>query len=140
MNGLNNRSENRLRYSWPVWFAENFDDMLAQGQMVDVSSKGAAFTCYADKCPHPGQHITTRFSVPRHHSSDPFDLESFVRSGHICRVEDDGPHVKRIAIQFSEPLPFNPGDPEKIDISLAEKTRESIQAISAIDELEAMRI
>ena len=26
MNGFNNRSESRLRYSWPVWFAENFDD------------------------------------------------------------------------------------------------------------------
>ncbi len=140
MNGMNNRSETRLRYSWPVWFAENFDDMLSQGQMVDVSSKGAAFTCYSDKCPHQGQQITARFSVPRHHSSDPFDLENFVRSGHICRIEDEGPFVKRIAVQFAEPLPFNPGEPEKINTSLAEKTKETINAISAIEKLEAMSI
>jgi hypothetical protein len=140
MNGFNNRSENRLRYSWPVWFAENFDDMLSQGQMVDVSSKGAAFTCYADKCPQHGQKITARFSVPKHHSSDPFDLESFVRSGHICRIEDTGPFVKRIAIQFAEPLPYNPADSQKIDTSLAAKTKEAIEAISAVEELEAMSI
>ena len=58
------RSEQRLRYYWPIWFAENFDGTLTQGQMVDVSSKGAAFTCYADNdCPYPGQHMMTRFSI-----------------------------------------------------------------------------
>ena len=46
------RTEQRLRYYWPIWFAENFDDTLSQGQMVDVSSRGAAFTCYShDGCP-----------------------------------------------------------------------------------------
>lgn len=140
MNGMNNRSENRLRYSWPVWFAENFDDVLSQGQMVDVSSKGAAFTCYADKCPQHGQQITARFSVPRHHSSDPFELENFVRTAHICRIEDEGPYVKRIAVQFAEPLPFNPGDPQKNDVTLAEKTKEAIEAISAVKEIEAISI
>ncbi|MBW8015391.1 MAG: hypothetical protein FVQ82_04330 [Planctomycetes bacterium] len=134
MNGLNNRSENRLRYSWPVWFAENFDDMLSQGQMVDVSSKGAAFTCYADKCPRHGQRITARFSVPRHHSSDPFEMENFVKTGHICRIEDDGPYVKRIAIQFAEPLPYNPADSEKIELTLDEEVDDAMVA------LEAMRI
>ncbi len=49
--GMERRREARLQYSWPVWFAEDFDDILTQGQMVDVSSGGAAFTCYADKCP-----------------------------------------------------------------------------------------
>jgi len=132
MNGFNNRSENRLRYNWPVWFAENFDDILAQGQMVDVSSKGAAFTCYADKCPRYGQNITARFSVPKHHSSDPFDMENFVRSGHICRVEDDGPYVKRIAIQFAEPLPFNPADPEKIKLTDNEEVDEVMEALEEL--------
>jgi len=132
MNGINNRSENRLRYSWPVWFAENFDDMLSQGQMVDVSSKGAAFTCYADKCPQYGQNITARFSVPRHHASDPFDMENFVRRGHICRIDDEGPYVKRIAVQFSEPLPFNPADPEKIEAKLEQEVDDAIEALEAM--------
>lgn len=104
------RMEDRLRYSWPVWFAENFNDVLAQGQMVDVSSGGAAFTCYADKCPTAGDSITTRFSVPRHDASDPFDLENFIRQGHICRVDELSPFVRKVAVQFAEPLPFKPAD------------------------------
>ena len=69
------RTEQRLRYYWPVWFAENPDHHLTQGQMVDVSSRGAAFTCYADQeCPHIGQHITTRFSVPRYGCDESFDI------------------------------------------------------------------
>jgi hypothetical protein len=132
MNGFNNRSENRLRYSWPVWFAENFDDMLSQGQMVDVSSKGAAFTCYADKCPQHGQKITARFSVPRNHSTDPFELENFVRTGQICRIDDDGPYVKRIAVQFAEPLPFNPADPVKNDLTIEEEVDDAMEALEAM--------
>lgn len=132
MNGFNNRTESRLRYSWPVWFAENFDEMLSQGQMVDVSSKGAAFTCYADKCPTNGQNITARFSVPRHHSTDPFDMENFVKTGHICRIEDEGPHVKRIAVQFAEPLPFNPAEPAKMEITLDEEVDDAMEALEAM--------
>lgn len=104
------RIEKRLRYSWPVWFAENFNDILTQGQMVDISSGGAAFTCYADKCPWPGQHITARFSVPRHDTGESFDLENFIRDGHICRIDEISPYVRRVAIQFADPLPFKPGE------------------------------
>jgi len=111
MSGLtNNRRENRLRYNWPVWFAENYDDILSQGQMVDICSNGAAFTCYADKCPYDGQSITARFSVPKHGSNDPFDLENFIRTGQICRIDEVGPYLKRVAFQFAEPLPFKPGE------------------------------
>jgi hypothetical protein len=105
------RTEKRLRYYWPIWFAENFDESLAQGQMVDLSSRGAAFTCYADDtCPHPGQHITTRFSVPSYGSNGSFDMANFTRSGHICRVENVNRFLRRIAVQFAEPLPFKPGE------------------------------
>jgi hypothetical protein len=105
------RTEQRLRYYWPIWFAENFDDTLAQGQMVDISSRGAAFTCYADNdCPYPGQHITARFSVPHYGPDDSFDMESFTRSAHVCRVEDVNSYLRRIAVQFAEPLPFKPGE------------------------------
>jgi hypothetical protein len=103
------RSETRLRYNWPVWFAENFNEMLIQGQMVDVSSGGAAFTCYADKCPFPGQALTARFSVPRYGDDDSFNMHNFIRSGHVCRVEQVSPFVRRVAVQFAQPLPFKPG-------------------------------
>ena len=105
------RTEQRLRYHWPVWFAEDFEDTLSQGQMVDVSSKGAAFTCHADEsCPYPGQQVNTRFSIPRFGSEDSFDMASFTRSGRVCRVDELNIFLRRIAIQFSEALPFKPGE------------------------------
>jgi len=105
------RREQRLYYQWPIWFAEDFNNILSQGQMVDISSNGAAFTCHADdSCPYPGERITTRFSVPRFGSDDSFDMANFTRSGHICRVEEVNSFVRRVAIQFAEPLPFKPGE------------------------------
>ena len=104
------RAEKRLRYNWPIWFAQDFDDILTQGQMVDVSSRGAAFTCYADRCPWPGEHITTRFSVPKYGDEDSFDMENFIRHGRICRIDELSPYVRRVAVQFADPLPFQPGE------------------------------
>ena len=105
------RTEQRLRYYWPIWFAENFDRTLLQGQMVDISSRAAAFTCYADDgCPYLGQQITARFSVPRYGPDDSFDMENFTRSGHVCRVDDVNNYLRRVAVQFAEPLPFKPGE------------------------------
>lgn len=104
------RREQRLRYCWPVWFAEDFEEALTQGQMVDVSSEGAAFTCYADhNCPYPDQQVTARFSVPRFNGDDSFDMASFTRIGRVCRVDNVDDHLRRVAMQFAEPLPFKPG-------------------------------
>lgn len=108
---IERRAEKRLRYYWPIWFAENFDEALCQGQMVDISSRGAAFTCYADdSCPYPGQHITARFSVPRYGPDGSFDMEGFTCSGNVCRVQDVNHYLRRIAVQFAEHLPFKPGE------------------------------
>ena len=105
------RREQRLRYHWPIWFAEDFNDTLSQGQMVDISSAGAAFTCHADEdCPYPGQHLTARFSVPRFGDGEDFDMVSFTCPGHICRVDNVNSLLRRVAIQFAEPLPFKPGE------------------------------
>jgi len=105
------RKEQRLHYHWPIWFAEDFGEVLSQGQMVDISSGGAAFTCTADEnCPYPSQQITARFSVPRFGPADSFDMASFTRSGHICRVDDVSKFLRRVAVQFAEPLSFKPGE------------------------------
>jgi hypothetical protein len=105
------RREQRLRYRWPVWFAEDFKGVLTQGQMVDVNSTGAAFTCNtAENYIFPGQKITTRFSIPRFCDEESFDMASFVRTGSIKRVEEVNPFTRRIAVEFAEPLPFRPGE------------------------------
>jgi hypothetical protein len=105
------RTEQRLRYQWPIWFAENTNSKQEQGQMVDISSKSAAFTCYADSnYRYPGQHIIARFSVPRCGPDDSFDMENFIRWGKICRVEKINPFMHRIAVCFHDPLSFKPGE------------------------------
>jgi len=59
------RTERRLRYHWPIWFAEDFGGTLMHGQLIDVSSSAAALTCKDDeKCPYSGQNLTVRFSIP----------------------------------------------------------------------------
>lgn len=121
------RKERRLRYQWPIWFAEDFDEILAQGQMVDVSSEGAAFTCYADEsCPYPGQQVTARFSVPWFEVDDSFGMASFTRRGHVCRVEDVNNYLRRVAMQFAEPLPFKPGEQTESELD----TRERLKAVT----------
>lgn len=107
------RGEKRLNYHWPVWFAEDFNDVLSQGQMIDLSSGGAAFTCYSDAGVYEGQYITTRFSVPHYGEDDSFDLENCIRSGFVCRVQDINPYMRKIALQFAEPLSFRPGEQER---------------------------
>ena len=122
------RAEQRLRYYWPIWYAENIDHALLQGQMIDVCSKAAAFTCYTyDGCPYPGQHITARFSVPRYGPDDSFDMANFTRWGYVCRVDNVNSFIRRVAVQFGEPLPFKPGEQAGSE-SEADKTLEPAMA------------
>ena len=118
---IERREEQRLRYHWPIWFAEDFDGVLSQGQMVDVSSGGAAFTCRADEeCPYAGQQITARFSVPYFDADDSFDMANFTRFGQVCRVDDVSAFVRRVAVQFAEPLSFKPGEQAESECQVQE--------------------
>ena len=113
---MERRSEKRLRYQWPVWFAEDFNGILSQGQMVDISSGGAAFTCVANKkSPRKGQLITARFSVPYYGSDENFDVNSFIRTGAVCRIDKLSNGLNRVAVQFLEILPFKPGEQSRTD-------------------------
>ncbi len=118
------RREKRLRYNWPVWYAEDFSEMLSQGQMVDVSSGGAAFTCYShEKIPFAGQEITARFSVPKFGADDSFDMSSFTRKARVCRVDEVNNYLKRVALQFNDPLPFKPGQQAETEDETQDRLR-----------------
>ena len=105
------RAEQRLCYHWFIQYAGSVKRPLSQGRMVDVSSSGAAFICFANKdCPLVGKLVTTRFSVPRFDSDKSFDTASFNRIGRVCRVDNINSSLRRIAIQFARPLPFKPGE------------------------------
>jgi len=119
------RREKRLNYHWPVWFAEDFGDVLSQGQMFDLSSGGVAFTCYSDTCPSKGQYITTRFSIPRYGEDNSFDLENCIRSGFVCRIENINPYMRKVALQFAEPLDFRPGEQETKQLAVEQEIIEA---------------
>lgn len=105
------RTEHRLHYNWPIWFAVDFNQTLMQGQMVDVSSDGAAFSFRADSnCPHPGQKVTARFSVPCHTDDICYNTANYTRICNVRRVDEVDDSACRVAIQFTEPLPFKPGE------------------------------
>ena len=104
--------------------AEDFDDALSQGQMVDVSSSGAAFTYYPqDYGLHQDQYITTKFSVPSFGEAESFEMASFVRKARICRVENVNEYLRKIAIRFSEPLPFRPGEQAETEIETEQRLK-----------------
>lgn len=105
------RAEQRLRYRWPVRFTTSSRKEPSSGGIVDVSSNGLAFLCHAGRgCPKQGQIITANFGVPRFDSNDSFDTTFFKRTGRVCRVDSLSGRVNRVAIQFSEPLFFGPGE------------------------------
>ena len=124
------RSEQRLHYYWPIWFTEDIDNgTLAQGQMLDVSSTSAAFTCHDDgSCPYPGQEITARFSVPQYGPNESFDMANFTRLGNVCRIDEVNDFVRRVAVQFAEPLPFRPG--EQIDFESEADTPQELDPLT----------
>ena len=104
-----------LHFNWPVWFAEDFNDVLFQGQMSDVSMGGMSFTYQKDsKHLWAGQEVTIRFSVPRLGPEDDFDIANFTRTGHICDVGSINGRVNRAAVQFAQPLPFDPNEPAEV--------------------------
>lgn len=100
------RIEERLSYQWPVLFAEDFTQSLSEGVMVDVSSGGIAFMCNADEnCPSLGQLLKMRFSIPH---SEAEAMTSITREGRVLRVEEVNSYMRRVAIQFNQPLTLKP--------------------------------
>ncbi len=118
------RREQRLCYDWPIWFAEDFKKTLFQGQLLDVSSGGAAFTCNArENCPYLGQQLTIRFRVPRFGSAAPFNVVLFTRIGHVCRVESIDSQSRRVVVEFARPLFFTPGEQNISESDVQERLR-----------------
>ncbi len=105
------RTEHRLLYRWPIWFTDESTGVLKQGQMVDITSEAAAFTCYAyEICLFPSQQITTQFSVPLCGLDGSFAIRNFTRAGYTYRIDPINKVLYRVTTQFIEPLPFRPGE------------------------------
>lgn len=116
------RKEQRVYCHWPVWFTEGLGKMLYQGQMLDISSEGAAFTCPPEKkFPNPGQKVTAHFSVPRLGLDDASDMTIFTRISHIYRVDNIGKSLRRVAVRFDEPLNLKPSKLKAVNLILGKK-------------------
>ena len=109
------RREQRLKLGGSIWFNSDGDGKTLRGQLIDVSSCGMAFTCYNTRTiPTRGQQITARFSVPFFAPDGVIQERKFTRMAKICRVGSDSSHLKRIAVQFAEPLPFRPAEQDHL--------------------------
>ena len=105
------RTEHRLLYRWPIWFTDDSTGELMQGQVVDISSEAAAFTCYSyEICFFPSQQITAHFSVPLCGLGGSYAVRNFIRSGYTYRIDQINKVLHRVTAQFHEPLPFRPGE------------------------------
>ena len=109
-NAQERRFEGRLRYHWPIWYADTGNEEVVQGQMIDVSSQAASFTCCDDFSPYEDQWVTARFSVPQYGEDQSFSMTDCIRTGHISRVERINGQMNRVVMQFHQPLDFKPGE------------------------------
>jgi len=129
------RAEQRLCYRWPVRFAKDVKEKHSPGQIVDVSSRGVAILCHADKnCPHPDQLVTIDFGVPHFDSADSFDSVFFNRTGRVCRVDNLSNKVNRVAFQFAEPLFFKPGEQDISESDVQQRLQTKARLIVKAEE------
>jgi hypothetical protein len=121
------RKEQRLQYSSGIWFSPANGSKTWQGQMLNVSSGGMAFTCYNRRsCPDVGQSITTQFTVPWFTPDGNIQSRKFTRTAKICRVNNENSFLKKIAVQFADPLPFQPAEqnmPNDADVTLLDSAQ-----------------
>ena len=129
------RTERRLRYRWPVRFISNTGGRPVQGQVVDISSYGMAFLCHSgQKRLWLNQKVQADFGVPHFNFSDSFDTVFFSRNSRICRIDDLKNQVRRVAIQFDEPLFFKPGEQDISESDLQRRLKDKAMLIAKNDE------
>jgi len=81
------------------------------GQMFDLSSRAMAMLFYANEsCPHADDSITVTFDVPRFDSEGALGATSHSCIGRVTRLDNLNSRVNRIAVEFTEQLPFRPGE------------------------------
>ena len=103
------RSEERLRYFWPVWYSSDGSLDIEQGRMVDLSSGGVSFVAPAGTHPEEGEQIWLRSSYPLVQDGG-FGMASFTTVGRVLRKETVGPLQRRLAVKFEAPLEHSPAE------------------------------
>ena len=103
------RSEQRLRYFWPVWYSSDGSLDIEQGRMVDLCKGGVSFLAPAGTYPDKGDQIWVRSSYPLVEDGA-FGMASFTTVGRVLRQENVGALQRRVAVKFDAPLEHSPAD------------------------------
>ena len=104
------RLEKRLSYGWPMQFCRENDKDFIQGQMVNISSNYAAFTCDPRFNPDSKDVLVVQISVPKFTSKDNYEEKKFVRFCRIFLLGKMDLSLNLIVVKFTVPLPFKPGE------------------------------
>ena len=96
------RREERVRFSWPLFFGYDNLGQFSKAQVVDLSRSAVSFTTQ-DAAPSPGQHVLTRFSFP-HAGGDGFDMGSYFDWAEVVRVDHALNNTWRVAAKLRERL------------------------------------
>ncbi len=107
--GQERRSEQRLRYFWPIWYSSDGSMDIQQGRMIDLSSGGVSFVAQDGTYPDEGQQIWLRSSYPLVQDGR-YGMASFTAVGRVLREEVAGPLQHRLAVKFEAPLEHCPAE------------------------------
>ena len=97
------RSEQRIRFNWPVWFGHEENGEFLQGQVVDLNRQGMSFTVDSNHCPQIGSHIIARFSYPLTQSGG-FQMGSYFQWAKVIRSDKQAGRHQRVALRLNSPI------------------------------------
>ena len=97
------RSEQRIRFNWPVWFGYEESGEFFQGQIVDLNQQGMSFTVDPCHCPRTGSHIVARFSYPLAQAGG-FQMGSFFQWAKVIRNDRPTGQSPRVALRLNRPI------------------------------------
>ncbi len=96
------RRENRLRFSWPIWYGFEENGEFTQGQIFDLSRHGVSLTVPNNNIPQVGEHIIARFSYPLSQRPD-FTMGNYFQWAQVIRIDTNSGTPKAV-LKLNQPL------------------------------------
>ena len=100
---IERRSEQRIRFNWPVWFGYEENGEFFQGQIVDLNRQGMSFVVNSNRCPQLGSHIIARFSYPLTLAGG-FQMGNFFQWAKVIRSDRQIGQPPRVALRLNGPI------------------------------------
>lgn len=101
------RAEPRLRFCWDTQIFCDANPRGRNARMVDLNSRCAAILLENEHPVHAGSHLELGLMYP-HVRDGEFEIEHTHRYGTVYRCEHYNETLKRVVVQFDEPLPDLP--------------------------------